>query len=115
MRRKDMERASREAARLVVDLEAKLPACCASAREDLYPLVWPTAVRLAKLRRKAERDRRAARAYRKLRREVRAAMAAEPGTVPRPDLARSQPFDPRCWRVELVPGAPAGLRERQAA
>ena len=115
MKRKDLERAGREAVRLVVDLEARLPACCALPREDLFVIVAPLAARLAVLHRKAKRNAKSAKRYRQLRREVRVLMDAEAGSVPRPDLARSVPFDPRCWRVELAPGTMAGLRERQAA
>ncbi len=116
MKRKHLKRAARQAIVLAAELDARLPAWCAVPPEDLFAAVWPLAVRLTELRRAAKRDKKAARRYRRVRREVRALLAAqEDAPAPLPVLPRLVPFDPECWRVALVPGSPVPEPQREVA
>lgn len=119
MKRKHVERASRLAVGLAFDLAARLPECCAVPPTGLVPVVWPLAVRLERTERKAARNGKHARAYRKAcrraRREVDALLASQDGSAAAVSaLLRTVPMDPAMWRVGLVPGAPAHEFEREA-
>lgn len=119
MKRKHLERASRLAVDLAFDLADRLPECCAVAPAALVPLMWPLGIRLERLERKAAKNRRGAKAYRKARREARRQMktllASQGGSAAVVSaLLRSVPMDPAGWRVDLVPGMPAIEFEREA-
>jgi hypothetical protein len=71
MKRKRLERAARQAIVLAAELDSRLPACCAVPAEDLFAAMWPLAVRLERLERRARKDRKGAKTYRKAIGEIR--------------------------------------------
>jgi hypothetical protein len=112
MKPKNLMRAAREAIILAGELEARLPAGCAVPSEDLFAVVWPLACQLVTLRRRAKRDRRAARCYRELSAQVAEILRTRPDApVPLGALARSVPLDPCLWRPVLLPGTTADALE----
>jgi hypothetical protein len=120
MKRKHLERAARQAIVLAADLDARLPACCAVPAEDLFAAMWPTAVRLERLERRARTDRKHARRYRRAvrqaRREVEALLASQDSSAASVSaLLRTVPFSAGHWHVGLVPGMPVPAPEREAA
>jgi hypothetical protein len=119
MKRKHLERAARQATVLAAEQTARLPPCCPAAPEDLFAAVWPLAVWLGRLERRARKDRKGAKAYRKAmrraRREVEALITSQDSSAAGVSaLLRSVPFSPDHWRVGLVPGAPVPAPEREA-
>src|SRR5258708_443033 len=120
MKRKHLERAARQAIALAAELDARLPACCAVAPEDLFAAMWPTAIGLERLERQAAKNRRKARGHRKAvrraRRQVSVLLASQPEALASlPVLRRTVPFSPDLWRVSLVSGSPVPAPEREAA
>lgn len=112
MKRKRLERAAVLAVDLAADLTERMPPCYAVPAAGLVPVVWPLAVRLERLERRARRDRHGAKAYRKARRQARrqveALLASQDNSAARLGaLLRTVPLDVASWRVDLVPGMPA--------
>jgi hypothetical protein len=119
MKRKHLERAARQAIVLAAELDARLPAGCAVPPEDLFAAVWPLAVRLERLERRARKDRGHAKAYRKAvrhaRREVEVLLASQDsGAASAGALLRTVPFSADMWHIGLVPGAPVPEMSREA-
>jgi hypothetical protein len=113
MKRKHMYAAVGEAFVLADVLQSRLPACCGAAipREDLFAAVWPLAVRLTRLERRAKKDKAAAR-YRAARAEAAEMLRGAPDTVATlQDLMRSVPLDPARWHTALRPDVPATALE----
>ena len=116
MKRKHMYAAIGEALVLTDVLLSRLPECCRDSvpRDVAFGIVWPLAVRLTRLERQARKDGKAAAAYRRARAEAAQMLAARPDSPARTSaLPGLVPFDPECWHVELVPGAP--VTELEAA
>ena len=116
MKRRHLERAARQAIALAAELDARLPAWCAVPPEDLFAAVWPLAVRLERLERRARKDRKHAgryrRAVRHARGEVEALLASQDSSAASVSaMLRTVPFSADHWRVGLVPGMPAPERE----
>jgi hypothetical protein len=77
--------------------------------EDLLAAVWPVAVRLVRLERRAKRDKKGAARYRRACREAAELMRTWPESpVPLPALQRTAALDPSCWRTVLAPRGPYG-------
>jgi hypothetical protein len=120
MKPKRLQRAAVLAVDLAADLANRLPGCCAVPPAGLVPVVWPLAVRLERLERKAAKGRKQAKAYRRAvrqaRREVEQMLATQDGRLASvPDLLRTVPLDAGMWRLSLTPGAPAGLEAESEA
>ena len=120
MKRKHLERAAWLAVGLAEEAAARLPACCPVTLQDVYVVVFPLAVRLERLERRARKNRKRAKAHRRAVREARRTVAALLASQPEalasvPALAQSVPFRPELWRVDLVPGFPVHAAEKEAA
>lgn len=116
MKTRDLELAERLACVLADDLQARLPDAFSVPVEQIHAVTWPLAVRLVQLQRKAKRNKKHAKAYRRVRREVRAYFAA--AEVQAPEVAeprRLVPFRPGEWTVALVPGSTVTERSWQEA
>jgi hypothetical protein len=98
MRTKDLQLAERVAVFLADELSATLPDCFTVPGDALVEAMWPMAVRLVLLQRKARKHKKAAR---RLRREV-AGLLELIGEAPE-TLTGFVPFDPARWSVQLVP------------
>jgi hypothetical protein len=119
MKRKRLERAAVLAVDLACELDARLPECCAVEPGELLAAVMPLAVHLERLERKAARNGKHAKRYRKAarhaRREVSALLASQDGSAAAVSaLLRSVPMDAASWRVALVAGVPAHELAREA-
>ena len=105
MKARDLELAERVAVALADDLQARIPAAFSAATDELLAVTWPLALRLVCLERKAKKNKKHAKAYRRVRREVRELLAVR-ATCPAPQAAPAPwlvPYDPGDWRVALVP------------
>jgi len=112
MNRKNLKRDAREAISLTGILASRLPAGCAIPAEELFDAVWPLVVRLTRLKRRARRDKKAAKAYRRLCAEVAGLIRTQPDRpVPLPALLNTVPMDASCWRTVLAPGVSAEALE----
>lgn len=108
MKTKRLVRAASEAISLTRILASCLPAECQVPAEDVFAAVWPLACELARLKRRARRDKKAAKTYRRLRAEVAEVMRTQPeAVVPMDALLRTVPLDPGRWQAVLAPGVSA--------
>lgn len=118
MKPRRMRRVALLAVDLAVEVDARLP--CTVPPGELLAAVMPLAVSLEHLERKAAKDRKRAKAYRKAvrqaRREVEQLLASQDGNlVSLPHLLRTVPFSAEMWRLSLVPGAPVDLAAESEA
>jgi hypothetical protein len=112
MKHKQLARAAGETIALAAVLASRLPAGCAVPPEDLFAAMWPLGCRPVTLERRSRRDRKAARAYARLRAEVDEMLRTRPDApAPLAALLRTIPLDPAHWRTALVPGVPAEALE----
>ena len=112
MKRKHLKQTAREAAVLAVALERRLPECCHVPWDDLIDAIWPLAVKLTKLERRARRDKKAAGEYRRLCADVTEELRTRPDSlVPAAVLGRTVAFDVEGWRVALERGTSADVLE----
>jgi|SRR5580700_2376442 hypothetical protein len=116
MKRKHLERVACLAVDLASGLAVGLPECCPA---DLVPAVWPVAVRLERLERRAGKDRKHAKQYRRAVRrarcQVETLLASQGDSAAAVSaLLRSVPLDAASWRVDLVAGMPAEALPRGA-
>jgi hypothetical protein len=85
MKRRRLERISRRATVLAAEVDARLPVWCTVPPGDVFAAVWLLAVRLE---RKARKDRKAAKAHRRVMRQARsevgALIASQDSGPPRP-------------------------------
>jgi hypothetical protein len=81
-----------------------IPALFGEAPESVVSLTLPIACALVRGESKAARNRKHARKYRKLQREVRELLRAEPDSPVHPGIGQTVPFDPDQWHTALVPG-----------
>ena len=112
MKHKQLARAAGQTIALTAVLASRLPAGCSVPPEELFAALWPLGCRLAQLERRARRDKKAAKAYRRLRAEVDELLRTRPDApAPLSALLRSIPLDAAHWRTVLVPGVPAEALE----
>ena len=87
-------------------MRLNLPSLFAEPPETLVAAMLPIAEALVCAEAKAARNKKHARKYRRLQREVRRMLRTEPeSAVPMADLRGTVAFDPNAWHTELRPGA----------
>lgn len=83
----------------------EMPSLFGEAPVSVLTITLPFACALVRAEAKAARNRKHARKYRRLCREVNETLRTEDSTVVRPrDLPGFAPFDASDWHVALVPG-----------
>lgn len=84
----------------------RIPSLFGEPPEVVVGVTLPLACSLVRAEAKAARNRKHARKYRRLQREVREILRTQPESPVRvPDLGTTVPFDPEAWHCELRPGA----------
>ena len=112
MKHKQLARAAGQTIALTAVLASRLPAGCAVPAEELFAALWPLGCRLVTLERRSRRDKKAAKAYRRLRAEVDAMLRTRPDApAPLAALLRTIPLDAERWRTVLAPGVSADALE----
>lgn len=89
-----------------------IPSLFGDPPETVLSFTLPIACALVRAEAKAARSKKAAKKYRRIRREVRELLRTEPDRLAaRPVLANTIPFDPEAWHTALRPGAGHDLME----
>ncbi len=84
----------------------RMPSLFAEPPEVVIGITLPLACSLVRLEAKAARNKKHAKKYRRVQREVRALLRTEPASpVPVSALSQTIAFDPGQWHAELRPGA----------
>jgi hypothetical protein len=82
-----------------------MPSLFGEPPESVVAITLPFACALVRAEAKAARNAKHARKYRKLQREVREMLRAEPDSrVRHGQVSQTVAFDPRQWHTALVPG-----------
>jgi hypothetical protein len=90
----------------------RMPCLFSEPPEVVIGFTLPLACSLVRAEAKATRNRKHAKKYRRLQREVRELLRTRPdAAVPAAILARAVGLDPACGRTALVPGAAAETLE----
>ncbi len=96
------------------DFWQRMPSLFAEPPEVVIGITLPLACSLVRLEAKAARNKKHAKKYRRVQREVRALLRTEPASpVPVSALSQTIAFDPGQWHAELRPGAAMKLSMRE--